>query len=147
MTTGQFLSLLGALAMMYAPIKKLNKVNLSVNTALSAAERVFRMLDIDNEVKEKPDAVSLAGVGSGIRYERVTFSYRDEPVLRDVDLSVAPGEIVALVGGSGSGKSTLVNLLPRFYDVGSGRITIDGIDIREVRLKSLRGMMGLVTQE
>jgi subfamily B ATP-binding cassette protein MsbA len=147
LTAGEFASFLTALALMYAPVKKLNKVNLSLNTALSASERVFRMLDIDNEVKEKADAVELHGVGSGIRYERVNFSYGNEPVLRDVDLSVAPGEIVAIVGGSGAGKSTLVNLLPRFYDVNGGRIAVDGHDIRDARLTSLRALMGLVTQE
>jgi subfamily B ATP-binding cassette protein MsbA len=147
LTAGEFASFLTALALMYAPIKKLNKVNLSLNSALSASERVFRMLDIENEVKESATARELRGVGSGIRYEGVTFSYRDEPVLREVDLTVAPGEIVAIVGGSGAGKSTLVNLLPRFYDVNGGRIAIDGVDIREATLKSLRGLMGLVTQE
>jgi subfamily B ATP-binding cassette protein MsbA len=147
LTPGQFISFLAALAAMYQPIKKLNKVNLSVNTALSAAERVFRMLDIENEVKEKADARALASVGSGVRYEHVTFAYGAEPVLRDVDVTVAPGEIVALVGGSGSGKSTFVNLLPRFYDVQAGRITIDGQDIRDVQLHSLRTLMGFVTQE
>jgi ATP-binding cassette, subfamily B, bacterial MsbA len=147
LTTGQFVSFLTALAAMYAPLKKLNKVNLSVNTALSAAERVFRMLDIDNDVKEKPDAIVLHGVGAGVRYEHVSFAYGNEPVLRNVDLAIAPGEIVALVGGSGAGKSTFVNLLPRFYDVNAGRITIDGIDIRDMTLQSLRGLMGFVTQE
>ena len=147
LTTGEFISFLTALAMMYGPVKKLNKVNLSLNTALSAAERVFRMLDVDNEVKEKPDAVVLKSVGSGVRYEGVTFTYGNAPVLRNVDLTVAPGEIVALVGGSGAGKSTLVNLLPRFYDVSEGRITVDGVDVRDTTLKSLRGLMGLVTQE
>ena len=147
LTTGEFISFLTALAMMYAPIKKLNKVNLSLNTALSAAERVFRMLDVPNEVTEKPDAVELKSVGTGVRYEDVTFTYGNDPVLRNVDLHIAPGEIVALVGGSGAGKSTLVNLLPRFYDVTGGRIAVDGIDIREATLKSLRGLMGFVTQE
>jgi subfamily B ATP-binding cassette protein MsbA len=147
LTLGQFFSFLFALAAMYAPIKKLNKVNLSVNTALSAAERVFRMLDIDNEVKEQPKAPLLAGVGRGIRYENVSFSYDDTPVLKRVSIDVAPGEIVALVGGSGAGKSTFVNLLPRFYDVNDGRITVDGHDVRDVTLRSLRGLMGFVTQE
>jgi len=153
LTLGQFLSFLAAMAAMYAPIKKLNKVNLSLNTALSAAERVFRMLDIPNEVEEKKDAKALAKVGSGIRYDHVTFSYGSRggeapsPVLYDVDLHVHPGEIVALVGGSGAGKSTFVNLLPRFYDVSEGSISIDGVDVRDVTLKSLRSLMGFVTQE
>jgi subfamily B ATP-binding cassette protein MsbA len=147
LSTGEFVSFLTALALMYAPIKKLNKVNLSLNTALSAAERVFRMLDVPNEVVEKPDAVTLKSVGSGVRYEGVTFTYGNDPVLRNVDLDVNPGEIVALVGGSGAGKSTLVNLLPRFYDVTDGRITVDGVDLRDATLGSLRGLMGFVTQE
>jgi subfamily B ATP-binding cassette protein MsbA len=147
LTPGALLAYMAALGAMYQPMKKLNKVNLSVNTALSAAERVFRMLDIPNEVVDKPHAPSIAAVGSGIRYENVSFRYEAEPVLTAVDLVVAPGEIVAVVGGSGSGKSTFVNLLPRFYDVNGGRITIDGHDIREVQLSSLRGLMGLVTQE
>jgi subfamily B ATP-binding cassette protein MsbA len=147
LSMGALMAYMAALAAMYQPIKKLNKVNLSVNTALSAAERVFRMLDIPNEVEDKPGAGSIAAVGSGICYENVSFRYQAEPVLREVDLTIAPGEIVAIVGGSGAGKSTFVNLLPRFYDVNGGRITIDGRDIRDVNLSSLRGLMGLVTQE
>src|SRR5258708_7468438 len=147
LSTGQFISFLAALAAMYQPIKKLNKVNLSVNTAISAAERVFRMLDIDNEVKEAPRAMALKAVGIGIRDAGISFSYGSDPVLRNIDLDVAPGEIVALVGGSGAGKSTLVNLLPRFYDVNAGRITVDGHEVRDVTLHSLRSLMGFVTQE
>jgi subfamily B ATP-binding cassette protein MsbA len=156
LTTGEFVSFLTALALMYAPIKKLNKVNLSLNTALSAAERVFRMLDVENDVTERAGAGRLQGVGSGVRYEGVDFTYgardinnadRPKSVLRGVNLDVAPGEIVALVGGSGAGKSTFVNLLPRFYDVTAGRITIDGTDVRDVTLHSLRSLMGFVTQE
>jgi ATP-binding cassette, subfamily B, bacterial MsbA len=165
LSLGQFVSFLCALAAMYAPIKKLNNVNLSVNTAISAAERVFRMLDIDNDVKERSGAIELRGVGSGIRYEHVSFAYDSgrqapspvqpqlyagqarAPVLHDVSLHVHPGEVVALVGGSGAGKSTFVNLLPRFYDVAEGRISIDGHDIRDVTLLSLRKLMAYVTQE
>src|SRR5207244_187201 len=147
LTTGQFVSFIAAIAAMYQPIKKLNKVNLSLNTALSAAERVFRMLDIGNEVQEKPEAIELNAVGAGIRYENVTFAYTEQPVLRNINLTISPGEIVALVGSSGAGKTTFVNLLPRFYDVSEGRITIDSHDVRDVTLKSLRGLMGFVTQE
>jgi subfamily B ATP-binding cassette protein MsbA len=149
LTLGEFISFVGALAMMYAPIKKLNKVNLSLNAALSAAERVFRMLDVDNPVKEKPGAEILRAVGDGVKYENVTFTYGREgdPVLANISIDVHPGEIVALVGGSGAGKSTFVNLLPRFYDVTSGRITVAGHDVRDVTLPSLRGLMGFVTQE
>src|ERR1019366_2960344 len=147
LTIGALLAYMAAVAAMYQPMKKLNKVNLSVNTALSASERVFRMLDIPNEVEDRPKAATIAAVGSGIRYENVSFQYEEEPVLRDVGLTVAPGEIVALVGGSGAGKSTFVNLLTRFYDVNDGRITIDGQDIRDLQLSSLRGLMGLLTQE
>jgi subfamily B ATP-binding cassette protein MsbA len=163
LSLGQFVSFLCALAAMYAPIKKLNNVNLSVNTAISAAERVFRMLDIDNDVEERPGAIELRGVGSGIRYEHVSFAYDNggqtllpvpfraerarAPVLHDVSLHVRPGEVVAFVGSSGAGKSTFVNLLPRFYDVLKGRVTIDGHDLRDVTLFSLRKLMGYVTQE
>jgi ATP-binding cassette, subfamily B, bacterial MsbA len=146
MSPGQFLAFVGAMAAMWAPIKKLNRVNLSVNTALSAAERVFGMTDIENDVQEKPEAVELTAAGH-VRYEDVTFAYGAEPVLRNVDLDISPGEIVALVGASGAGKTTFVNLLPRFYDVTTGRITVDGVDVRDATLRSLRGLMGFVTQE
>lgn len=148
LTIGQMMSFIAAMAAMYQPIKKLNKVNLSVNQALSAAERVFRMIDTENDVVEKPDAVALTNVGEGVRYDNVSFSYTaGTPILRNITLNVAPGEIVAIVGGSGAGKSTFVNLLPRFYDVSGGRITVDGHDIRDVTLHSLRSLMGFVTQE
>lgn len=147
LTLGQFMSFLIALAGMYAPIKRLNKVNLAVNTAISAAERVFLVLDVDNEVKERPDAKTIQGLGSGIRYENVSFSYGPKPVLREIAFEVTPGEVVAIVGGSGAGKSTLVNLLPRFYDVTDGVVWVDGHDVRDLTLESLRSLIGFVTQE
>ncbi|MEO8216024.1 MAG: ABC transporter transmembrane domain-containing protein [Acidobacteriota bacterium] len=147
LTTGEFISFVMALALMYAPIKRLNKVNLSMNAAISAAERVFRMLDTPNAIVESAEAVQIDTVGRGISFDKVSFGYRDEPVLRDISLTVAPGEVVALVGGSGAGKSTLVNLLPRFYDVSEGAITIDGHDVRDLTLDSLRGLTAFVTQE
>ncbi|MFA6955878.1 MAG: ABC transporter transmembrane domain-containing protein [Thermoanaerobaculia bacterium] len=147
LTLGEFIAFLLTVSMMYAPIKRLNKVNLAMNTALSAAERMFNMLDVENDVKEKPQAKSLAAVGSGIEYDRVSFTYDSEPVLTNINLKIAPGEMIAIVGGSGAGKSTLVNLLPRFYDVTGGSLTIDGTDVREYTFDSLRGMIGIVTQE
>ena len=147
LTVGELISFVTALWLMYTPIKRLNKVNLSMNAAISAAERVFRMLDTENIVVDRPGAAHLSSLGSGIVYENVNFGYGNELVLRNINLRVEPGEVVALVGGSGAGKSTLVNLLPRFYDVTSGHIRIDGKDVREFTLSSLRGLMGFVTQE
>lgn len=148
LTLGQFMSFLLALAGMYAPIKRLNKVNLAMNTALSAGERVFSMLDEPNEIQEKPNPVKLQSIGDGIEYRDVSFRYEEDRwVLRDVSFRVAPGEMVAIVGGSGSGKSTLVNLLPRFFDVESGSVRVGGHDVRDLTLDSLRGMLGFVTQE
>lgn len=147
MTLGEFIAFLLTVSLMYAPIKRLNKVNLAMNTALSAAERMFNMLDMENEVREKPTAKELTELGTGVEYDRVGFSYDSEPVLRDINLKITPGEMVAIVGGSGAGKSTLVNLLPRFYDVSAGSLTIGGTDVREFTLDSLRGMIGIVTQD
>jgi len=147
LTLGQFLQFMASLALMYAPIKRLNKVNLAMNTALSAAERVFQMLDVENEVVERKDARLIDGVAGGIRYENVHFSYGAGDVLRGINLDIRRGEMIAVVGGSGSGKSTMVNLLPRFYDTTGGAVTIDGIDVRDLSLDSLRSLIGMVTQD
>jgi subfamily B ATP-binding cassette protein MsbA len=136
------------LMMIYDPIRKLNKVNLVLQEATAAGQRVTRLMDIPNDIEEKPDARAIDAVREGIRYERVSFSYgEDRPVLRDVDLDIPAGQIVALVGPSGAGKSTMVNLLPRFFDPTSGRIAIDGIDTRDLKLDSLRSLIGVVTQD
>ncbi len=130
------------------PIKELSQVNNAIQEGLAAAERVFAVLDHPVEIHEKPDALSLSGVRGEIELRDVHFAYDNgSEVLRGVDLKVAPGEVVALVGASGAGKSTLVDLVPRFYDPSAGEVRLDGYDLRDISLASLRGAMGLVTQE
>lgn len=146
-TPGAFFSFLAACALMYNPIKKLNGANAQIQDSMAAAERVFHILDTEPSVKEKEGALTISGVKEGVEFKNVSFKYQDEMVLKGVDLRVKVGEIVAIVGESGGGKSTLVSLIPRFYDVTDGAVTIDGVDIRDLTFKSLRGLTGVVSQE
>lgn len=145
-TQGDFLGFVTALFTLYDPFKGLARVNTVIQQALGAAERVFELLDSPPEVLEAPGARVLEGMREGIRFERVSFGYEHDLVLHDIDLEIRRGEVVALVGPSGGGKSTLADLLPRFYDVTRGRILIDGRDIREYTLASLRAQIAVVTQ-
>jgi len=149
LTSGEFTSFIAALLLMYGPVKKLSRVNASLQQALAAAERIFDLFDTHTEVREAPDAKPLPPFRRSVEFRDVMFAYEDapRPILRDVTLTVRAGQMVAVVGRSGAGKTTLVNLLPRFYDVTGGAILVDGIDIREVTLASLRGQIGIVTQE
>jgi subfamily B ATP-binding cassette protein MsbA len=147
MSAPDLVQFITTLYMMYDPIRRLNKVNLVLQEAMAGAQRVSRLLAVPNEIDERPNAQSIVGIRQRIAYEHVNFSYDSQPVLVDVDLAIKPGEIVALVGHSGAGKSTMVNLLPRFFDPTSGRITVDGIDVRDLTLLSLRGLIGIVAQE
>ncbi len=149
LTTGEFTSFVAALLMMYGPAKKLSRVNANFQQTIAAAERIFGMLDTHTEVRERPGAAPLAPFCRAIEFRDVAFGYEDNAprILRDVSFSVAAGQMVAIVGRSGAGKTTLVNLLPRFYDVSAGRILIDGVDIRDVTLTSLRRQVGIVTQD
>jgi subfamily B ATP-binding cassette protein MsbA len=147
MTVGGLLSFLAAVLMLYKPLKDVTKTNIVLQVALSAAERLFAVIDGTAEIVEKPDAVDLAPFSRTVRWEGVRFRYGSEPVLEGVNLAIARGETVALVGASGAGKTTLVNLLPRLYDPTGGRVTFDGVDLRDATLKSLRRQIGLVTQE
>ncbi|MGH7900096.1 MAG: ABC transporter ATP-binding protein, partial [Candidatus Binatia bacterium] len=145
-TPGAFMAFLTAMLLLYDPFKGLTKTNNVVQQGLAAAARIFEMLDQPSDVIERPNSVRLEGFRDRIRFERVTFRYDAEPVLREVDLEIRRGEAVALVGRSGGGKSTLADLIPRFYDVTEGRITIDGRDVRDFTLASLRAEIALVTQ-
>jgi subfamily B ATP-binding cassette protein MsbA len=146
-TPGAFFSFLTALFMLYAPIRDLNKVNLEIQEGVAAAIRVFELLDTSPEIRDEPGAIPILPISKGIDFEKVTFQYGEEAVLKNISLNVNVGEVIALVGMSGAGKTSLVNLLPRFYDVRKGQIRIDGFDLREVTLKSLRGQFALVTQQ
>jgi ATP-binding cassette, subfamily B, bacterial MsbA len=150
LTSGDFLAFIFAAFMLYTPIKRLSRVNANLQQANAAAQRIFEMLDTHSEVVERPHAQPLPKVTRGIEFRDVSFAYDDgagKVVLRNVSFSAAAGQVIAIVGLSGAGKTTLVNLLPRFYDVTGGAILVDGLDIRDVTLRSLREQIGIVTQE
>ena len=149
LTPGQFALFIGTSLLMYGPAKKLSRVNANLQQAIAASERIFDMLDTHTEVVEPPGAAPLAPFAGIIEFQNVGFGYDDNPsrILRGVSLIVRAGQMVAIVGRSGAGKTTLVNLLPRFYDVSSGAILIDGVDVRQVTLASLRRQIGIVTQD
>jgi len=147
MPWNEFVTMLLALIMLYEPVKKLGKIHLSIEQSSAAADRIFEILDTPLMVTDKPDAGTLDEPVSTITFERVGFRYAEEPVLCDISLEVKAGERIALVGGSGAGKTTLVNLLPRFFDVTEGRILVNGHDLRDLTLRSLRMKTGIVTQD
>ena len=145
-TQGGFLAFLTALFLLYDPFKGLAKTNTVIQQAMGAAERVMELLDIDSDVVDRLHARPLDGMRRLMRFEHVGFRYDHEMVLQDVNLDIMRGEVVALVGMSGGGKSTLADLIARFYDVTEGRIRIDGVDIRDYTLASLRAHLAIVTQ-
>jgi subfamily B ATP-binding cassette protein MsbA len=150
MSTGEFTSFVIALLMLYEPVKRLTGIHNIFQQALGASQKVFEYLDQTEVVRDRPNAATLASLAESMRLDHVGFRYPNsqaEFALQDVDLDVRRGEIVAFVGPSGAGKSTLANLLPRLYDVGSGRILIDGRDIREYTLTSLRSHIATVAQD
>ncbi|MBI4634610.1 MAG: lipid A export permease/ATP-binding protein MsbA [Deltaproteobacteria bacterium] len=146
-TPGTFFSFLTALIMLYEPVKRLTNVNNTIQQGIAGAERVFEIIDMVPEIKSAENAVTLPRIRTGIAMKNVSFRYEDTPVLKNINLSIRAGEAVAFVGMSGGGKTTLVNLIPRFYDVTSGAIQIDGHDIRNVTVESLRAQIGIVTQQ
>lgn len=153
METGKFLAFIFAVFKLYDPVRKFALFNNSLQQALGASSQVFRFLDEQEEVQERPGANPLPAFRERVRLENVYFSYSGEngasesEVLRGINLETRAGEVVAIVGSSGAGKSTLVQLIPRFFDVTAGSITIDGHDVRDVTLESLRAQIGIVTQD
>jgi subfamily B ATP-binding cassette protein MsbA len=146
-TPGTFFSFLAAVLMLYEPVKRLANVNNTVNQGIAGADRVFSIIDLVPDIEDKPNAIKLPPISRNIDIENVTFCYETIPVLKNINLSIKAGEVVAFVGMSGGGKTSLVNLIPRFYDVTEGRIIIDGYDIRDVSLQSLRRQIAIVTQQ
>jgi len=144
---GVFGLFLGSLLSLIKPFKKLSQVNALNQQAVAASIRIHDVLETAPSVREKPGARELGGFSQAIVFEGVYFNYATQEILKDINLEVRPGEILAIVGPSGTGKSTLVDLIPRFYDPLRGRILIDGIDVREVTLESLRRQIGIVTQD
>jgi subfamily B ATP-binding cassette protein MsbA len=146
-TPGNFFSFIAALLMLYEPVKRLNSTITMLPLGIVAAERVFDIMDIQQEILDKEGALVLPPIERSIEFRNVGFSYGGNTVLKDININAKAGEVIALVGMSGAGKTTLVNLLPRFYEVSEGAIFIDGVDIREVTLSSLRAQIGIVTQQ
>ncbi len=149
LTAGEFVGFITALFMMYGPAKKLSRVNADLQQARAAGERIFELLDTHSEVREAPGAVAMEPFARTVEFRDVQFAYdhAERDTVRGVTFTVRAGQVLAIVGRSGAGKTTLVNLIPRFYDVTGGSIHIDGVDIREVTLASLRAQIGIVTQE
>jgi subfamily B ATP-binding cassette protein MsbA len=153
MKTGTFIAFIIAVFKLYDPVRKIALFNNSLQQALGASSEVFRFLDEQEEVQERPGAKPLPAFRERVRFENIYFSYSgesgpcDSEVLRGINLETRAGEVIAIVGSSGAGKSTLVQLIPRFFDVTSGCISIDGHDLRDVTLESLRAQIGIVTQD
>ena len=147
-TLGSLLVFSAYLMMLYQPLESLTYTAWAMEGAAAGARRCFEVLDRKDDVADAPNALVITSTNAAINFERVTFGYaKDQPILRDIDLRIASSQIVALVGGTGAGKSTFLSLVPRFYDPDSGRVTLDGRDLRSITKKSLRSLIGIVLQD
>ncbi|HUV90860.1 MAG TPA: ABC transporter ATP-binding protein [Anaerolineae bacterium] len=149
LSVGKLVAFANYMLMAFFPMFMLGMIMAMISQAGASAERIFEILDAQSEVVEKPGAADLPPIRGRVAFEGVSFRYFSggEPVLKDVSFEAEPGQVVALLGATGSGKSTIINLIPRFYDVTGGRVTVDGYDVRDVTLKSLRKQIGIVLQE
>jgi subfamily B ATP-binding cassette protein MsbA len=145
-TQGEFMAFMAAIFLMYGPFKGLARTYTAVHQGLAGAERVFEILDEMPAVTDKRNAQVARSFSNGIWFDNVSFAYKETPVLKNIDLTIAAGQMVAVVGMSGVGKSTLVDLIPRFYDVTAGRVCVDGVDVRDLTVRSLRAQIAIVTQ-
>ena len=147
LTQGEFFAFIAAAFSLYDPLRRLTQVNNAVQEGIAASERVFDVIDMKSDISEEPNPLILTNGRHEVVFRNVDFKYENERVLKNISLTVNPGEVTALVGMSGGGKTTLVNLIPRFYDVCGGSVEIDGIDIRKLSLSSLRSQIAIVSQE
>jgi subfamily B ATP-binding cassette protein MsbA len=146
-TPGTFFSFIAAVMMLYEPMRRLSPLNNTIQEGVAAAVRIYSILDTESEIKDRPNALVLKPGGHAVAFENVSFKYEDDMVLENVNLESKSGKVIALVGMSGGGKTTLMNLIPRFYDVSEGAVLIDGVDIRDFSIASLRSQIGIVTQD
>ena len=146
-TAGTFFSFMTAVLMFYAPVKKLSKLNITIQQGLAGADRVFDILEIKSDIQESADPVVLKRGHHRVTLRDLYFKYDDVMVLKNINIDVRAGEIIALVGMSGGGKTSLVNLIPRFFDASEGAVFVDDVDIRDISISSLRGQIAIVTQE
>ena len=147
MTAGNLIAFLAALISLYEPVKRLASIYAAIHQGLAAADRVYELLDEPIEILDQPDAMTLEPVSKHLEFRNVSFSYGAKRVLSEISFRANAGQVVAVVGMSGAGKTTLINLIPRFYEVSEGAIAIDGIDIRDITLASLRSQIAIVTQQ
>jgi subfamily B ATP-binding cassette protein MsbA len=147
MSVGDFFSFMTALLFFYRPLKELNGVNSTIQDGIAAAKRIFEVLDTEPEIKNRQGAITVSRDIGTIEFRNLSFKYENDLVLKDINLTVKAGQAIAIVGKSGGGKTTLVNLIPRFYDVTGGAILIDGKDIRDISIESLRSLTAIVTQQ
>ena len=149
LTLGEMLSFANYMMMAFWPMMGVTMIITMISQAGASAERIFEVLDAQSEVVDKPGAIALPQAQGEVAFEDVSFRYFEhgDPVLDDVSLRAEPGQVIALLGATGSGKSTIINLIPRFYDVSEGQVLIDGVDVRDVTIESLRSQIGIVFQE